>query len=250
MTRSDPALMSSRAIVLAKAGWRVFPVDAETKRPRNMHGHLDATTDLKKIKIWRNQFDTGGAIATPTGDGLLVVDIDPRNGGEVPTWAPATRTVRTQSGGFHLHYAIDEDIVSRAGLFGPGVDSKCRGGYVLIPPSPGYSWVNQLPRAGVTAAWLGRYFTAAQGSGGPGEWAKPLPPEQWQRGIIHDQALAWAAYFAHLLDDEQDVVDAVNDVIRQAVEAGCQIDNAGNHIGQAIQWVLRRERAKRGPSID
>ena len=144
------------ALALASAGWRVFPVSASTKRPRTPHGHLDATSDVERVVAWAALFNEGGGIATPTGQGLLVIDIDPRNGGEVPTWAPKTRAVRTQSGGFHLHYAIDRDIKSRAGLFGPGVDSKSHGGYVLLPPSPGYVWATgpEQGRTRLSADWL------------------------------------------------------------------------------------------------
>jgi hypothetical protein len=39
------------------------------------------------------------------------------------------------------------------------------------------------------------------------------------------------------------VVAATWEVINQAKKT-CAIDNAGDHIGQAIRWVLARERAK------
>lgn len=236
--------LNAQAQELAKAGWRVFPVHPKTKRPLTRHGHLDATTDPVVISMsWQPYWANGASIATPTGDGLLVVDVDPRNGGKPPVWMPATLTVRTQSGGLHFYLAIDEDIKSRAGLFGPGVDSKCRGGYVLIPPSPGYEWVAPAPRAGVTRVWIERYFNPEVVTGRSTN-TRRLPPEQWRRGIIHDQVVAYAAWFAAELDDEREVEQAVWLMVQRAKDAGCQIDNARNHIGTAIQWVLERERAK------
>jgi hypothetical protein len=231
----------------ARAGWRVFPVSPSTKRPMTAHGHLDATSDPDAVlELWRDRF---GSIATPTGDGFMVIDIDPRNGGVVPPWAPPTRSVRTQSGGTHLHYAIDRDIKSRAGLFGPGIDSKSAGGYVLLPPSPGYSWNMDgesgevLPRAALKADWLLTKISPTQRTGATGG-AERLPPNQWRRGIIHDQVVAWAGYFAAVLDDEREIEAATWDMVNRAKEAGTNIDNARNHIGTAISWVLERERNK------
>jgi hypothetical protein len=235
--------MADSALQLASAGWRVFPVDAETKRPRTTHGHLDATKDPTQIVAWSRQFNRGGAIATPTGDGLLVVDVDPRNGGIVAPWlkdAP-TLVVRTQSGGYHFYFSVAEDIKSRAGMFGRGVDSKSAGGYVLVPPSPGYSWLNQRPRAVLTDV----YVRAKMAPEAVASEARPRKdPADWYRGIIHEQVVAWAAYFAATLDDPTDVVSATWGQVDRARAAGVEIDNARGHIDRAIRWVLHREDAK------
>lgn len=232
--------LSDQALALAQAGWRVFPVDAETKRPRNLHGHLDATTDPRKIKIWRNQFNHGGAIATPTGDGLLVIDVDPRNGGRIPAWCPPTRVVRTQHHGWHLHYKLEGgDIISKASLFGPGIDSKSAGGYVLIPPSPGYEWGDLRPRTVLLKAVVESHIVPGVVNQ-DGSTAR-LAPEKWHRGIIHDQVLAWAAYFAGEMDTDDEVTQVVWAMVEQARRSGTRIDNARDHINTAIRWVLRRE---------
>ena len=232
------------ALALASAGWRVFPVSASTKRPRTPHGHLDATSDVERVVAWAALFNEGGGIATPTGQGLLVIDIDPRNGGEVPTWAPKTRAVRTQSGGFHLHYAIDRDIKSRAGLFGPGVDSKSHGGYVLLPPSPGYVWATgpEQGRTRLSADWLERHFAPEVA---PGQGGDRLPPNRWYRGVIHTQVMSWAAYFAATLDDEE-VESALWAVINQAKDAGLVMDEPQlrRDVLGALRWVRQREGSK------
>lgn len=243
--------LSRAAIELAEAGWKVFPVDAGSKRPKTTHGHLDATNDPEHVRRWHNLFDAHGAIATPTGDGLLVIDVDPRHGGRIPPWAPETLTVKTQHDGYHLYYVVDEDITSRAGLFGQGVDSKSKGGYVLVPPSPGYRWVNVRPKARLLAADLRLHFVEGSSPSGGSAWR--LPPNEWYRGIIHDQVVAWAAYFAGQLEDPDDVTRAVWAMVEQARKGGVPIDNARDHIGSAIRWVLRREaNATRvqGPSLD
>jgi hypothetical protein len=239
-----PGPIWSGARALAEAGWAVFPVDATTKRPRTPHGHLDATTDVARVDQWsRTGAFIGGAIATPTGNGLLVVDVDPRNGGEVPSWAPETLTVHTQSGGVHLYYAIDGPWKSRASLFGPGIDSKADGGYVLVPPSPGYQWANVAPKVALSTEFLTMHVAPEQ-RGGATRGASRLAPEQWRRGIIHDQVVAWAAWFASVMDDDQDVIDATWDMVNAARRSGVTIDNARGHIDSAIRWVLAREAAK------
>ena len=231
--------MLRAALELAEGGWPVFPVSADSKRPRTTHGHLDATTDERTLRSWAREF-SDGAVATPTGNGLLVIDIDPRSGGTLPSWAPETLTVRTQSGGLHLHYKVDEDIRSVAGLFGPGVDSKSKGGYVLVPPSPGYRWENVAPRAFVRADDLRIHFV--ERPRGVSDGAYRLPPEDWQRGMIHDQVVAWAAHFAATLDPD-DVPTAVWALVHKARQSGVRIDNARDHIGSAIRWVQAREAA-------
>lgn len=241
--------MTEAALELAQRGWPVFPVSATEKRPRSPHGHLDATTDPQTIKLWRRLFDNGGGIATPTGNGLLVIDVDPRNGGSRPSWAPETLTVSTQSGGLHLYYKITpDDVRSRAGLFGPGVDSKSNGGYVLVPPSPGYTWALIKPRATLTTDDVRAHFDNSYVNG---ESVARLAPENWYRGVIHDQVRAWAAYFAGMLPPD-DVPTAVWALVDQARSAGVRIDNNRDHIGGAIRWVVAREASKQayqGPSL-
>lgn len=234
------ARLSDAALALAEAGWRVFPVDAVSKRPRTPHGHLDATTDPAIIKGWRRLFDHEGGIATPTGNGLFVVDVDVRHGGSIPDWCPPTRKVKTQHGGWHLHYRLlGGDIISKPSLFGIGVDSKSAGGYVLIPPSPGYEWVDQRPRTALLKPMVESHIMP--GVLTPSGGIARLGPDKWHRGVIHEQVLAWAAYFAGQMDDDDEVTAAVWNLVQQARKAGITIDNAGDHIGSAIRWVLRRE---------
>lgn len=235
--------LSLAAAKLVESGWPVFPVSLSTKRPRTEHGHLDATTDVRVIRSWDRLFNNGGGIATPTGKGLLVIDIDPRNGGQRPRWTPDTLTARTQSGGTHLYYKLEgEDIKSHASLFGPGVDSKCHGGYVLVPPTPGYRWEEVRPRAVLRTEDVRMRFVETYQPGGGGT---RIPPEQWFKGIIHDQVVVWAAYFAGQLDHD-DVPTAVWAMVDQARAAGIPIDNARDHIGSAIRWVLEREASSQG----
>jgi hypothetical protein len=92
------------------------------------------------------------AIRTGHASGLLVVDIDPRNGGQVDLdLMTPTATVSTGGGGWHLYYRHPGGA-TRDELPGhPGVDVKGDGGYVTAPPSVHqgtgrpYSWAGRRP---------------------------------------------------------------------------------------------------------
>ena len=80
-------------------------------------------------------------IGIATGDGLVVIDVDPRHDGitllcgiedkygELPT----TRTVRTGGGGLHHYFRTSKDVRSRK-ISGNGLELTS-GGYVVAPPS-------------------------------------------------------------------------------------------------------------------
>jgi putative DNA primase/helicase len=75
----------------------------------------------------------------------VVIDIDPDHGGERSLAAllnergplPASRTVRTGSGGRHLYFSHPgEPVPNDTGRrLGPGLDVRGDGGYVIAPPS-------------------------------------------------------------------------------------------------------------------
>jgi hypothetical protein len=116
----------------------------------------DATTDASVIEGWFTVWRDAG-VAIRTGDGVVVVDIDPRHGGHTTLAMlqeeygelPPTATVTTGGGGRHFYFVGD----ARCGVLGRGVDLKGRGGYVVAPPSPGYEWAHEGPLAELPA-WV------------------------------------------------------------------------------------------------
>jgi hypothetical protein len=83
------------------------------------------------------------AVRTGAVSGLVIVDIDPRHGGNDSLRAliglgllPPTQRVITGSGGQHLFYLHPGQRIPSRPLPGwPGVDIKGDGGYVVAPPS-------------------------------------------------------------------------------------------------------------------
>ncbi|WP_270935604.1 bifunctional DNA primase/polymerase [Falsiroseomonas oryzae] len=144
--------MAHAAIAL---GVPVFPCDA-SKRPLTPHGFKDATADPVAI---RRHFTSPAAamIGMPTGEvtALVVVDVDVKDDRQGQAWLDANRdglpptwTVQTASGGRHLYFRWPgQPIRNSASRIAPGVDVRGDGGYVIVPPSPGYLVANDAPLA-------------------------------------------------------------------------------------------------------
>lgn len=132
------------ALQYASWGWAVFPLQPCSKEPATKHGFKDATTDAKQIRRWWKKHPAANiGIATGRVSGIVVVDIDPRNGGDLHAfWREAKLdivrlgTVITGNDGRHLYFRYPEgkQIPSRS-EFVKGIDLKSDGGYVVAPPS-------------------------------------------------------------------------------------------------------------------
>jgi hypothetical protein len=134
--------MVTAARAYGASGWPVFPVKAD-KTPYTQRGFKDASRDDRLISAWWEKWPEAGiGLAVP--DGLLVLDIDPRNGGVRGEELPPTKEARTRSGGAHLYYRVPPDVPSFVGQYTTGVDVKAPGkGYVILPPTPGYAWTRR-----------------------------------------------------------------------------------------------------------
>jgi len=134
--------LSDAALRYARDGLPIFPLPPRGKTPATKHGFHDATTDIDQITAyWRRHPNANIGIRPPTG--VIVVDVDPRNGGErelahllrrrgllPPTW-----TARTGSGGAHYWFTTDP-VEQIRGHIGDGIDIKHgAAGYVVAPPS-------------------------------------------------------------------------------------------------------------------
>src|SRR5436189_1424247 len=74
--------LGEAALTLAReCGFAVFPLRAGSKVPLMNGGFYNATTDLDQVgRWWRKWPHANIGIATGPVSGLLVVDLDPKNG--------------------------------------------------------------------------------------------------------------------------------------------------------------------------
>lgn len=144
------------ALALARGGWQVIPLRG--KVPLTAHGMKDATNNLHQIESWwADDADHNIGIRVPSS--LLVLDIDPQNGGSLDELTAAAGgslppTLTTHSGrgtgGRHLWLMHPGGSVSSRRL-PPGIDVKTNTGYVVAPPSlhPAtglpYTWEGETP---------------------------------------------------------------------------------------------------------
>jgi hypothetical protein len=164
------------------------------------HGFYAATSSSARLTAMLGAVP-GGLLAIRTGaaSGLLVVDIDPRNGGQLdPALMTPTATVATGGGGWHLYYRHPGTPTAVALPGRDGVDIKSDGGYVAAPPSvhPGsgqpYRWVNQRPVAEMPRALL----DALSPPPAPAPPSCPGPTALRSAGGISDPAALLAAHLA------------------------------------------------------
>jgi Bifunctional DNA primase/polymerase, N-terminal/AAA domain/Primase C terminal 1 (PriCT-1) len=129
----DAGLLDS-ALEYARAGRAVFPVDG--KEPYTRHGFKDATQDEDQIRRWWSTWPNAG-IATPTGSGQFVLDIDNEAAvNELPGGLPPTVEALTGGGGRHLWFTHHERLTNSPGRLPQGIHFRGDGGYVVLPPSP------------------------------------------------------------------------------------------------------------------
>lgn len=192
------------ALELAALGYRVVPihtVDGEkcdcpngvrcpspAKHPRITDWPKNASADAVHVERWFKAWPHANVgIATGAASDLVVIDIDPRNGGYeelLRLYAehgnpPAGPVAYTGGGGWHLYFKHPGGkVLSRS--IAPGIDCKGDGGQVVAPPSfhasgNQYEWCEtgleyekpELPD------WL-LLMVKADHDEGPSSYAKPV----------------------------------------------------------------------------
>lgn len=149
-------------IEYSRLGWAVLPLhtpdlqgtcscsagescSSSGKHPRNRDGVHGASSEKKKIRQWWAESPDANIGIACGPSRLLVVDVDPRNGGDKTFKRlkkqhgfPDTVTAITSGGGRHLYYLDDpkssRSVTDLTGDSG-GVDIKAASGYVVAPSS-------------------------------------------------------------------------------------------------------------------
>jgi hypothetical protein len=201
------------AAAWAADGWAVFPCRAN-KAPGTPNGFKDASREPAKDfpRPWRM---IGGV---PGSKGLVVVDVDVQGGAsltDLPAEWLETRRHKTRSGGWHLIFrarpGADYGNGPRADL-GVGIDIRHDRGYIILPPSPGYTLDHDVePLDAPEALEISGNSSIASAAETP-SIANPIPRGQQDHEL---RAIANHAYQLGL--DEM----AVRDVVRHTIETRC-----------------------------
>jgi hypothetical protein len=245
-------MMREAALAYGRRGWHVFPVAG--KLPRLVAWPVQATTDEATVRRWWGTWPTAD-IGIATGGGLVVVDVDPRHGGDTSLaelerrhgQLPETPRVLTGGGGMHLFFAVDQAIGNRTGL-APGIDLRGDGGFVVAPPSMHqsgrrYAWElgaspDDVPLAPIPDWLLERIRSdrLACASRPPDEWAA-LVRGPIIAGTRNDNLARLAGYLLR----RRPAPRVVLELVRAVNEARCQPPLPDHEIERTVDSIARRE---------
>lgn len=143
-----------------RLGWRVFPAawpenggcscyrkgscDSPGKHPLFRGWQQEATCECNRILAWARRFPRANVgVTTGAASGIVVLDVDPRHGGEESLaelearYGPLPETVEvlTGGGGRHLYFKHPGSPVPNKVAVAPGLDIRGDGGFVVGPGS-------------------------------------------------------------------------------------------------------------------
>lgn len=153
-------------------GWAVHPLKG--KIPLLKDWPNQATTDPEIIQRWWGEYPTANAgVLCGKRSGIVVIDIDPRNGGEASFEElvtelgplPPTPEALTGGGGRHIYLRYPKERTVPKSTPLPGIDIQSEGSQVVAPPSihpetgRRYLWEessrpNATPLADLPQKWL------------------------------------------------------------------------------------------------
>lgn len=205
------SIMLNAALAYARQfRWPVFPIHSirdgrctcpnracvnPGKHPRTVHGLLDASLDEAQIRRWWHEWpDANIGIATGADSNVIVLDVDPRHGGDESLamlerehrTLPDTVEAITGGGGRHVLFSHPGVAIANKAGIAAGLDIRGHGGYIVVAPSlhvsgNNYIWEassrpGDLPLAPMPA-WLVELARADRPSNGK-EHSVPADPNK------------------------------------------------------------------------
>jgi hypothetical protein len=225
------------ALELAAAGFPVFPCNGK-KKPVVTNGFLSASKDPVIVRVLFAR-RAAKLIGVPTGpaSGFDILDFDYRHGAKAWEDAnqhrlPETRVHQTQSGGRHLLFRHTPGVHNSASRIGPGVDVRGTGGYVIVPPSPGYTVISDAP----VAAWPEWLLVPGLGLPKP----KPTRPVSSGAAYVPANDKRFEGYRLKLLANVRQAPDGQkHERLRDnALALGGIAERAGFSDETAVGWLL------------
>jgi bifunctional DNA primase/polymerase-like protein len=144
MAHRQTTIFRDHARRYASHGFPVFPLVGKIPAIKGGHGVKDATANPTRVSEWIGGYPSANIGVACGGDiRLVVIDVDPRNGGHrtMETLAnegfcfPVCPEVVTGNRGRHLYMRLPSDSAIELFKLGEGIDVQWTGKYVVAPPS-------------------------------------------------------------------------------------------------------------------
>lgn len=227
------------------------------------NGLKDATKDLAVVEGWFRNRDLNIGIATGAVSGIIVLDIDPRHGGD-ETLAilerqhePLPQTWRFLTGGGGEHIVFKHPggrMPNSAGKIGSGIDVRGDGGYIVAPPSrhiSGRSYAISVDHNPDEAerAQAPEWLIASSKSRSAGKKPAPKLPKEW-RGTVGGRVAEGernrtiASLAGHLLRNRIDPWVTL-DLLQAWNRTRCNPPLADAEVVTTVRSIARREIERR-----
>lgn len=253
-----PGEMLDGALAYGEVRWSVVPIAPRSKQPLVPWLEFQQRRALPdEIRGWFKSWpDANVAVVTGAISNLVVLDIDPRHGGEASLQLleddtgpiPSTLEAITGAGGRHLYFAHPgRPVRNRAGLR-PGIDLRGDGGLVLAPPSlhpcgRRYAWATgRSPTEAEPAPLPPRLLAEVAGRGS----RQGHPPAYWRslvaEGVPEGRRNSTIASLAgHLLWHEVDA-DVVSELLLCWNRVRCRPPLSDDEVLRTVASITRLHR--------
>src|SRR2546428_2118695 len=198
MSELPDTSLRDAALEYAQRGWHVVPLysirddgtcdcgredcSSPGKHPRTPHGQDAATPEPAQIRDWWTVWPDANIGIACQQSGILVLDVDPRNGGDetlaalIEKFGALPETLTADTGGGGQHYVLEHPGVKLPAHAGRGLDIK-DDGYIVVAPSlhasgKRYTWRDPDASVVEVPRWLldlGRAPTPSVGGNADGK---------------------------------------------------------------------------------
>ncbi len=146
------------ALKYREMNFSVIPVQKNKKPYIAWERYQSEKAKPEQIREWWDKYANANlAIVTGEISNLNVIDIDTQKGmdalNDMLPDSLVTPVARTPGGGWHYYHQSKNGLGNSTGFI-EGCDFRGQGGYIITPPSVGYSWMSDLSIEKVTPVHL------------------------------------------------------------------------------------------------
>ncbi len=264
MSEPQASVWAAARAYLAR-GWSVVPVEPRGKRPVVPWAEFQRRLPTEdELEAWfRHRGNSNLAIVTGAVSGLVVLDVDPRHGGEQSLAAleaehgglPVTVEATTGGGGRHCYFSHPGGLVPNRIAIASGIDLRGDGGVAVAPPSlhPSgrrYAWVpgrspDEVPLAAVPPWLLRLVLPAGPRTGHPIAHWRTLVREGVEEGQRNNTIASLAGHLFWRGVDPQVVLE----LLLAWNRARCRPPLADEEVARVVESILRLHEREREEAV-